>query len=377
MESLHFQMHSGVCKSIFSQKYGTPYMRNFKQLRGLVRPLRILAMKMKRFRGLSIGIFSLLSFAVSAQDCSDPGVLCAEAPALEFSPEGPALSVGCFDVQNSSIFQFTTNSMTDPGTAIISIDAWECDTALTEVFLAVMSFDAFAPCNSGSYSLTDNCEVGVMPFIYETVGLMPDTDYFVVVGSNADTAVNTCNAEISISGTAVDIDACCDGEISLGDPYQLVVIGGTNPIGPENDDYQWGPSSERPLFDDYTSDSPTIFPEETNTYVVSASVGECTVTDFVTVVVGPPITVPNTITPNGDNVNDFWTIGGIARFESATVTVFSRWGQQIFKSIGYKQPWDGTWEGSKLPTATYYYVIEFNSTDVNIEPLTGSITIIH
>jgi len=267
--------------------------------------------------------------------------------------------------------------MLDPGTAIINIETWECDTVPTELFIAVMSFDPFDPCNSGSYMLTDGCDLGVIPFTYETVGLTPDSDYFVVVGSNADTAVNTCNAEISISGTAVDIDACCDGEISLGDAYPMVVIGGTNPLGPENDDYLWGPASERQFFDDYTSDSPVVFPEETTTFVVSASVGECTVTDNVTVIVGPPINVPNTITPNGDNINDFWTIGGIARFESASVTVFSRWGQQVFKSIGYKTPWDGTWEGSKLPTATYYYVIEFNSTSVNIEPLTGSITLIH
>jgi gliding motility-associated-like protein len=93
--------------------------------------------------------------------------------------------------------------------------------------------------------------------------------------------------------------------------------------------------------------------------------------------VGPPINIPNTFTPNGDLINDLWLLAGIQRFEGALVTVYDRWGQQLFKSLGYTQPWDGTNGGKKLPTATYYYVIELNSLDVDIPPITGSVTLIH
>jgi hypothetical protein len=45
--------------------------------------------------------------------------------------------------------------------------------------------------------------------------------------------------------------------------------------------------------------------------------------------------------------------------------------------VGYAQPWDGTRGGKFLPTGVYYYVIELNSLDVNIEPVTGFVTLVH
>jgi gliding motility-associated-like protein len=64
------------------------------------------------------------------------------------------------------------------------------------------------------------------------------------------------------------------------------------------------------------------------------------------------------------------------RFESSLVTVYDRWGQQIFKSTGYAKPWDGTNKGKSLPMGAYYYVIELNSLEVNIPPVTGVISIV-
>lgn len=64
------------------------------------------------------------------------------------------------------------------------------------------------------------------------------------------------------------------------------------------------------------------------------------------------------------------------RFESSLVTVYDRWGQQIFKSTGYAKPWDGTNKGKALPMGAYYYVIELNSLEVNIPPVSGVISIV-
>lgn len=311
------------------------------------------------------------------QSCSAPALLCAEAEATAFSPNGSPLSIDCFDAQNTSYFQFTTNTADQPGFANINIELWDCDTTPTDLQILVVEYNVFNTCDQSSYTVVGNCETSAMAISYQTADLSPDTDYMVILGTNTDTSINTCNAEVSISGPAVDIDACCDGEIPLGDPYELTVSGGSDPIGTATYDYQWGPSSQAGVFDDTTIDNPTVFPEETTTFSVTATVGDCEVTDFVTVIVGPPISIPNTITPNGDNINDFWIIGGMQRFEGATITVYDRWGQTVFTSIGYAQPWDGTNEGTKLKTATYYYVIELNSLDVPIEPITGSITLIH
>lgn len=86
--------------------------------------------------------------------------------------------------------------------------------------------------------------------------------------------------------------------------------------------------------------------------------------------------IPNIFSPNGDNVNDTWVIKAFNYFNNPIVTIFNRYGQMVFKSVGYKTPWDGTYMNTKqrLPLATYYYVIELP--DVN-KKLGGSVTIVY
>ena len=60
------------------------------------------------------------------------------------------------------------------------------------------------------------------------------------------------------------------------------------------------------------------------------------------------------------------------------VTVYDRWGQKVFNVVGYTtdKRWDGTNRGLKLPTSTYYYVIDLN-TDGDTDAYVGYVTIIH
>jgi gliding motility-associated-like protein len=327
-------------------------------------------------KGLFVLIMSLFLLETRAQDCGSGSELCAEEIGVPVSLGGALpVNLACFNEPFTAFYTFTTNEMTSPGTAIISITGTACSdgNGAQPMSLIVVEAAMGAPCQAATFSPVSGCASGTGDFTLETGSLNPDTEYTVIIGSLVDPSLNPCSANISISGQAVDIDACCDGEVPLGDPYQLTVIGGSNtPLGaPE---YDWAPPE---TLDGFTTDSPIAYPEETTTYQVTGMVGNCEVTDFVTVFVGPPVSIPNTITPNGDLINDFWTIGGIQRFERAQVTVYDRWGQEVFQSIGYPQPWDGTHNGNKLPTAAYYYVIELNSLDVKIPPISGSITLIH
>jgi gliding motility-associated-like protein len=71
----------------------------------------------------------------------------------------------------------------------------------------------------------------------------------------------------------------------------------------------------------------------------------------------PPLFIPNTFTPNGDGINDKWEIDRLSGFTGCTVTVFNRYGQTVYTSTGYGNPWNGTYNGAVLPTGTYYYLI--------------------
>lgn len=83
----------------------------------------------------------------------------------------------------------------------------------------------------------------------------------------------------------------------------------------------------------------------------------CSATDMVMVKVLKDLIIPNVFSPNGDGINDTWVIPHLSDYLGCTVEIFNRGGQLIFKSIGYNNPWDGTFNGKPLPVGTYYFII--------------------
>jgi gliding motility-associated-like protein len=83
--------------------------------------------------------------------------------------------------------------------------------------------------------------------------------------------------------------------------------------------------------------------------------------------------VPNVFSPNGDGINDSWEVTNLIDYPGALVEVYNRYGQQVFYSSGYTQPWDGKLKSSPLPVGTYYYVITLKN---GFKPITGSVTIV-
>ena len=95
------------------------------------------------------------------------------------------------------------------------------------------------------------------------------------------------------------------------------------------------------------------------TYTLLAETAEgCQAEASVQVRVHERIGIPDAFTPNGDGVNEVWELRGIETYPEAEVTIFNRWGQVIFHSdAGYKQPFNGTFDGQPLPNGTYTYTL--------------------
>lgn len=85
------------------------------------------------------------------------------------------------------------------------------------------------------------------------------------------------------------------------------------------------------------------------------------------------IQLTNTFTPNGDGTNDTWFIENIGLYPSAVIQIFNKWGDLLYESKGQYQPWDGTQNGSNLPSGTYFFIVNLNN---NSDLLTGDLTII-
>ena len=85
--------------------------------------------------------------------------------------------------------------------------------------------------------------------------------------------------------------------------------------------------------------------------------------------------IPSLFSPNGDGQNDIWQIGGIENYPTAKIDIYNRWGQLVFSANGnyFGNEWDGTHNGTPLPFAVYYYVID--PVNENIKTYHGGVTI--
>jgi gliding motility-associated-like protein len=119
----------------------------------------------------------------------------------------------------------------------------------------------------------------------------------------------------------------------------------------------------------------TVNVSQAATFYVTQYIGDCesarVAVDISIVLSG--LVVPNTFTPNADGINDYWTIKGISDFPDVVVQIFTRYGQKVFESKGYSQPFDGTYSNAKLPPGVYYYIINLNA---NCSLIAGSLTLI-
>jgi gliding motility-associated-like protein len=84
-----------------------------------------------------------------------------------------------------------------------------------------------------------------------------------------------------------------------------------------------------------------------------------------------PINVFNVITPDGDGLNDTFTVSGLRDiYPNHKIYIYTRYGQKIWEGNNDSPNWDGRatmglgHSNDILPTGTYFYVIELNEPDV-------------
>ena len=71
--------------------------------------------------------------------------------------------------------------------------------------------------------------------------------------------------------------------------------------------------------------------------------------------------IPNVFSPNGDGMNDVYRVGGISNpcDDQLTVSIFNRWGKEVYKSEKPDFEWDGkNKSGKEVASGTYFVVIQ-------------------
>ncbi|MCY1483333.1 hypothetical protein D3C87_268560 [compost metagenome] len=77
------------------------------------------------------------------------------------------------------------------------------------------------------------------------------------------------------------------------------------------------------------------------------------------------LVVYNEFSPNNDGDNDLFRIDCIENYPNNTLQIHNRYGVEVYKTRAYQNTWDGTAnvnspinEDKKLPTGTYYYILD-------------------
>ncbi|MCD8440847.1 gliding motility-associated C-terminal domain-containing protein [Tenacibaculum finnmarkense] len=107
----------------------------------------------------------------------------------------------------------------------------------------------------------------------------------------------------------------------------------------------------------------------TYTYTVT-STSPCTKNKTATIRIKRNQEVANGFSPNGDGVNDTWTVlPDVAnKYPKNIMRIYNRHGNLVYKALTYNNDWDGTSNGkitinkeSKLPVGSYVYILELNN----------------
>ena len=106
---------------------------------------------------------------------------------------------------------------------------------------------------------------------------------------------------------------------------------------------------------------PTV--DNINTYQVTVK-DTCGNTAFsqvaITVHLDCKLKIPNVFTPNGDGINDNFTVKGVG-IQVYSAIIYNRWGLKVYESTDITKSWDG----KNVEDGTYYYLIKAESASGN------------
>ncbi len=122
----------------------------------------------------------------------------------------------------------------------------------------------------------------------------------------------------------------------------------------------------------------SVNPQENTCYTLKGiSPAGCVSYDEVCVVVTKnwDVYIPNTFTPNNDDINDIFIPSGYGLTE-ITLTIFDRWGHQIFKSNDTMRGWDGKFKGKLCEQGVYVYKAEIKTISGNTVDKVGHVTLL-
>lgn len=228
------------------------------------------------------------------------------------------------------------------------------------------------------------------PFLgYSTSGIYIDT----LVAANGCDSIRTLNLTVLPSSRVTIINTICQGQTYLGystagtyidtlvaangcDSIRTLLLSvDTQPkpnLGPNRElcvgdtivlnpgiyaSYLWQDNSTNNQF--------TV--RQTGNYSVTVANACGSATDDVNIKsVDCVILFPNAFTPNGDGRNDLFKILNAFNLQNYTLTIFNRWGEQVYSTTDFRQGWNGEHKNRPQDPGTFVYYCRYTKDNIPI-----------
>ena len=256
--------------------------------------------------------------------------------------------------------------------------------------------DKLAPCGGDKVTFTANGASGTAKYQWKVDGVNQGTNSKVFDYASIK---KTGDYSIKITVEVTDEDVCfpqkpvtVDKDITFKNyPIPNITLSVNNPAPCGGDkiaftangatntsNYQWKVDGTNQGIDSKTFDYTSVKKTGDFTVKISLDVSNydvCSPSSIVTAVqnvtikdcskpvvnTSNKILIPNAFSPNGDGLNDAWEIFSVIGNIDVIVEIYNRWGEIIFYSKGYSEPWNGTYKGSPVPEGTYAYIVRVDT----------------
>ena len=203
--------------------------------------------------------------------------------------------------------------------------------------------------------------------LVSTAGTYQDTFNF---ASGCDSIVLTTLTVMS--KPQVKIETSKKGELLEGEALPLSINSISGAI------YSWFENGKK-ISQEQPNVTATVKGGET-LFKVLIKTDVCETSDSVKIIGLPAIELPNAFTPNGDNLNDYFTIVSKSNnqdiYTIENFQIFDRFGKQIYTNENGLKGWDGRLNGEDLSSDVYFYFIKIKSPGGQFFQFSGDLSLI-
>ena len=291
-------------------------------------------------------------------NCTSVVTITNNAPAGGIFPSGPTMVTWTATDEAGNVTTALQQVIVQDNTAPVAVTQ-DITVALDANGQATITA---AELNNGS---SDNCgilSITASPLTFDCNNVGPNTVVFTVTDNNGNVA--TANVTVTVVNNSVDTDGDAikdncdddddnDGVLDTVDNCPLTA----NADQADNDNDDLGDVCDDDDDNDGVLDTVDNCPTTSNPGQGDHDqdgIGDvCDLVD---------IYVSQAITPNGDGVNDTWMIYNIQQYPNSVISVYNKWGSEVFFAKNYNNDWNGYYknETQPLPEGSYYFQIDLN-----------------